>query len=203
MSVTKYKKNSLTIAVIVISIFLISACTTTPRTDYYQLNEKPDTSLKGIDKGSVIGIGPIQIAEYINRPQIITRTSAHQLYVSEFHRWIEPLKDNINHLLVTNISNHLNSNRIFWIPREERQYPLELRIAIDIRRLDGELGKTAYLESHWTVFDKNDKPLMSRFSLIEEPVNGLDYNALVNAMNRALQVLGGEISKAASSFLSE
>lgn len=183
---------------------LLSGCTgTTPKSDFYQLNEMPNKSLEGVEQGVVIGIGPIQIAEYINRPQIVTRNSIHQLDVSEFHRWIEPLKDNINRVLMTNLSNHFNSNRVYWIPRAERHYPLELRISVDIRHFEGQLGKSAYLEAYWTIFDQDDKPLLSKVSLIEEPVKALDYEAMVEGMNRSLQSLGLEIYQTAKPLLNK
>ena len=180
---------------------MISGCGTTQKTDFYQLDEPTNRSLTGVEKGNIIGLGPIQLPEYINRPQIITRNSAHHMNMSEVHRWVEPLNDSIKRMLVINLSNNLNSNRIYWIPRAERQFPLELRIAIDIGRFDGQLGDKVVLESRWSIFDKDDQPLLTRVSLVEEPVKGQGYEDLVIAMNRALRALGLEISQAASSFL--
>lgn len=188
---------------VLLAIVMISGCGTVRKTDYYQLDEATNRSLTGVEKGKIVGLGPIQLPEYINRPQIITRSSAHRMNISEFHRWVEPLNDSIKRMLVINLSNNLNSNRIYWIPRVERQFPLELRVAIDIGRFDGQLGDKVTLESRWSIFDKNDQPLLTKVSLIEEPVKGQDYDDLVMAMNQALQALGLEISQAAGSFLSK
>ena len=185
---------------VLLGILSITGCGTSQKTDFYQLEEISKMSLIGVEKGSIIGVGPISLPEYINRPQIVTRNSEHHFNVSEFNRWIEPINDSISRLLVINLSNNLNSNRIYWIPRSDRQYPLDLRIAIDIGRFDGQLGKSVVLESRWTIFDKDDKPVLTRVSLINEPVNGETYDALVVAMNRAMQQLGKEISQASSTF---
>ena len=182
-------------------LLLISACGTSQKTDFYQLEETSDASLVGVEKGCIIGVGPINLPEYINRPQIVTRKSENHFNVSEFNRWIEPVNDSINRLLVINLSNNLNSNRVYWLPRNDRQYPLDLRIAIDIGRFDGQLGKEVILESRWSIYDKNDKPTLTRVSLIKEPVNGESYSALVVAMNRALQQLGKEIAQASSTLI--
>ena len=183
------------------ALLLISACGTSQKTDFYQLEETSDASLVGVEKGCIIGVGPINLPEYINRPQIVTRKSEHHFNVSEFNRWIEPINDSINRLLVINLSNNLNSNRVYWLPRNDRQYPLDLRIAIDIGRFDGQLGKEVILESRWSIFDKDDKPVLTRVSLIKEAVNGESYSALVAAMNRALQQLGKEIAQASSTLI--
>ncbi len=180
---------------------LLSGCAASRKADFYQLEETVNSALIGVEKGPVIGLGPVHLPEYINRPQIVTRNSKHSLNVSEFNRWIEPINDSISRLLVINLSNNLNSNRVYGVLKYDRQYPLDLRVAIDIGRFDGQLGKNVFLESRWSLFDKNDRPLLTRISLIKSPVNGEDYEALVSAMNKALQQLGKEISQASESFL--
>jgi uncharacterized lipoprotein YmbA len=76
-------------------------------------------------------------------------------------------------------------------------------VAIDIGRFDGQLGKDVFLESRWSVFGRDDKPLLTRVSLIRQAVNGMSYEALVIAMNRVLQQLGAEISEASRPFLEQ
>ncbi|MCK5697961.1 MAG: membrane integrity-associated transporter subunit PqiC [Gammaproteobacteria bacterium] len=179
-------------------VLFLSACTgTSKNTEFYQLEESSDASLIGVEKGCIIGVGPISLPEYINRPQIVTRQSKHHFNVSEFNRWIEPINGSIYRLLVINLSNNLNSNRVYWLPRSDRQYPLDLRVAIDIGRFDGQLGKSVTLESRWSLFDKNDTPIITQVSIINETVKGVHYDDLVIAMNQALQQLGEEIAQVA------
>ncbi len=182
-------------------VVLLSGCGTSQKTDFYQLNTEANHALMGVEKGDIIGIGPIHLPEYIKRPQIVTRTSKYSLNVSEFNRWIEPFSDAITRVLVINMSNELASNRIFWLPRSDRQYPLDLRMAIDIGRFDGELGKEVTLESRWIIFDRDDNPLQTHISIIHEPVNGQTYKELVIAMNNALNKLSQELAQAARTHL--
>ncbi len=194
-------KNILTLVAVLLMLVFLPGCGTSQKTSFYQLEESSNASLVGIEKGRIVGVGPVHLPEYINRPQIVTRSSKHLLNISEFNRWIEPVTDSISRLLVINLSNNLNSNRVYWIPREDRQHPLDIRVAIDIGRFDGQLGKSVFLEARWSIFDKNDQPVLTQVSLIEEAVNGLGYNDLVIAMNQALQVLGKEISLASLPYL--
>ncbi len=103
--------------------------------------------------------------------------------------------------MVINLSNELSSNRVFWLPRRDRQYPLDLRVSVDIGRFDGTLGKEVTLETRWIVFDKNDNPLQTHISIIHEPVKGQTYEALVIAMNNALTKLSLEIAQAAKKHI--
>ncbi len=199
MILKQYQRIIFLSGLAVVTLLSLSGCSgTSKKADFYQLEESSNAYLTGVEKGRIIGVGPISLPEYINRPQIVTRSSQYQYNVSEFNRWIEPIHDSIQRLMVVSFSNNLNSNRVYWLPRNDRQYPLDLRIAIDIGRFDGQLGKEVVLESRWSLFDKNDIPILTRVSIIKEVVNGSSYNALVNAMNSALQKLGKEISQAAS-----
>ena len=196
------KQNNLFLILsFVLMLLFLSGCGTTQRSSFYQLNETINPSLTGIEQGHIIGIGPIQLPEYINRPQIVTRNSAHHLDIAEFHRWVEPLNESITRVLVMNLSNNLNSNRVYWLPRQDRNFPLELRVVIDIGRFDGELGNEVELQARWTLFDKKNQPKLTRVSLIKENVNGASYEDFVKAMNGALKALGDEISIAAQPFL--
>ncbi len=197
----KLTQGLLNYALLLFLFALLSSCASSQKTDFYQLQEATNRTLVGVEKGSVIGIGPISLPEYINRPQIITRDSKHHFNVSEFNRWIEPVDDSIGRLLVISFANNLNSNRVYWLPRSERQFPLDLRIAIDIGRFDGQLGKQVVLETRWTIFDRQDKPLLTKISLLKESVDGQSYDALVIAMNKSLQHLVNEISQAAQLWL--
>lgn len=189
--------------VLILGLFvgLVAGCGTSQKTDFYQLYAEANHELTGVEQGVIVGIGPINLPEYIKRPQIISRKSAHSLNVSEFNRWIEPVTDAVTRSLVINLSNELDSNRVFWLPRSDRQYPLELRVAIDIGRFDGEPGKEVTLESRWIVFDKEDNPVQTHISIIHEPVQGKTYEDLVIAMNNALNQLSQEIAQAAKKHL--
>ncbi|MCP3849722.1 MAG: membrane integrity-associated transporter subunit PqiC [Gammaproteobacteria bacterium] len=184
-------------------VLFLSGCGTSQKTDFYKLEESGKRTLLGVEQGKIIGVGPVHIPEYLNRPQIVTRTSLHHMNVSEFNRWVEPITDSINRLLVINLSNNMSSNRVYWVPRQDRQYPLDIRIAIDIGRFDGQLGEEVSLEARWSIFDKDEQPVLTKVSLITEPVKGTNYNELVIAMNRAIQTLGKEISQASIPFLEE
>jgi uncharacterized lipoprotein YmbA len=190
-----YKRlRQLVIALLLVSI--LPGCTPaiSKPESFYQLQEIPDNKLTAIEKGAVVGLGPIQLPEYINRPQIVTRLSRQQIHVSEFNRWIEPLSDGITRTLVIKLANQLNSNRVYWLPRKDQKLPLELRVAIDISRFDGQFNGEVILEGRWSLYNKMDNPLITKVSIIRQPLAGQTYSALVVAMNQALLSFGEEIA---------
>jgi uncharacterized lipoprotein YmbA len=51
-----------------------------------------------------IGIGPVTLPKYLDRPQIVTFTSPYALNVVEFDRWAEPLESTFVRVLAENLA---------------------------------------------------------------------------------------------------
>lgn len=189
------------IFLLVIAAALVAGagCGTTPPPNFFQLQESANTQLGGLDRGIAIGLGPINVASYLDRPQIVTWETEHQLKLSEFNRWSEPLKDSILRVIVVNLSNMLDTTRVYRIPRRGGTVPLEFRVEIDIPRFDGRLGGDALLVARWSLYGRNDKALLTKVSIIKEPTGGEGYDKLIDAQDRALHTLSREIADAIKS----
>lgn len=175
------------------ALLAVSGCAATPPPTFYQLEEPASTQLSGLERGIAIGVGPVNMAAYLDRPQIVIRGIAHKLELSEFNRWVEPLKDSISRVIGVNLSNMLETTRVFKIPRRNKTIPIEFRIEIDIARFDGKLGGDAMLVARWTLYGREEKALLTKVSIISEPSGGEGFDKLIAAQNRALQKLSQEI----------
>jgi len=179
--------------IIAAALLAVAGCATTPPPTFYQLEEPASTQLSGLERGIAIGVGPVNLPAYLDRPQIVIRETAHRLELSEFNQWAEPLKDSIMRVIGVNLSNMLETTRVFKIPRRDRTIPIQFRIAIDIARFDGKLGGDALLVARWTLYSRDEKALLTKVSIINEPSGGEGYDNLIAAQNRALQKLSQEI----------
>ena len=177
-------------------ILLTLGCGTSPTPTFYHLEEAASQQLTGVGQGLAVGVGPVNVAPYLDRPQIVTRSTGHQLKLSEFNRWAEPLKNTVGRVIIINLSNNLLSNRVFRFPRRERAIPLDYRVAIDMPRFDGELGGEVTLTARWTLYGTDDAVLLTRVSIIHEKISGMGFEGLVTAQNHALDKLSREISDA-------
>jgi uncharacterized lipoprotein YmbA len=54
-----------------------------------------------------IGINPIVVPAYLDRPQIVTRIGANELEMAKFHCWAEPMEDSLGRVLAEDLSNLL------------------------------------------------------------------------------------------------
>ena len=193
-----YKRcNRIRTLMIAAALFAVAGCATTPPPTFYQLEEPASIHLSGLESGIAIGLGPVKVAAYLDRPQIVTRAEAHKLQLSESNMWAEPLKDSILRVIGVNLSNMLQTTRIFKIPRRDRAIPLAYRVALDIPRFDGMLGGDAQLVARWTLYKgRGEDALLTRMSIIAEASGGEGYEKLIAAQNRALHALSREIADA-------
>ncbi len=184
---------SIRTCMIAVALLAVTGCGSTPPSNHYQLDEPAATRLSGIDRGIAIGVGPVISEPYLDRPQTLIRGAGHKLELSEFNRWSEPLKDSISRVIIVNLSNMLESTRVFQIPRRNKTIPLEFRIEIEIARFDGELGGDALLVARWTLYGRQEKALLTKVSIISESSGGEGFDNLIAAQNRTLHKLSKEI----------
>jgi hypothetical protein len=84
-----------------------------------------------------------------------------------------------------------------WRSTDLFDAPTVYRIPFTIDRFDGVLGETVVLNTAWGVVMKKDKQenmLIARESTISEAVGGKGYDALVDAMGKAVGKLGKEMA---------
>lgn len=177
---------------------LLVGCRSTPSPTFYTLTTlaqgNPTGQSPAPQGGLGIGVGPVQIPEYVDRPQIVTRTAPDRLALSEFNRWGGSLSKDFLRVLTENLSALLGSDRVVSYPWAERLEPT-YRVALDVQQFDGQLGQAVVLKVTWIVTGREGKtPLAVRKSDIREPVSDKDYDALVAAHSRAVAALSREIA---------
>jgi len=178
---------------------VLSGCASSPTPRFYLLSSLEATSPEkkpSAEEGCLsIGIGPINLPDYLDRPQIITRGASIELKLAEFDRWGEPLEDNLKRVLAKNLSILLCTKTIAFFPWKGG-IPFDYRIEMEVLRLDGSLGGNVSLEAWWMVFSGDGKRMLaSKRSILTEAVGGQDYKSLVGAQSRVLGTLSREIAE--------
>jgi uncharacterized lipoprotein YmbA len=182
--------------VLLATLVAAAGCAKGPPPDFYVLHVTTSESIIGAERGVAVGVGPIELPAHLNRSQIVTRATDYQIDLSESHQWAEPLKSSVPRVIAVNLSNMLESNRVFVIPRRQK-ISLDFQVSIDIARFDGRLGGAAVLGARWTLYGTDPRePLLSRMTMVSEETENNTYNALVAASSRALEVLSAEIADA-------
>jgi uncharacterized lipoprotein YmbA len=143
-----------------------------------------------------IGVGPVKLPEYLNRPQIVTRSSPGELQVAEFARWAEPLEENFTRVLAENLSMLLPASRTVEYPWE-RSMRIDYQVRVDIIYFDGQPGGDVHLRTRWTLLGNDGKSvLMRKESNFCEPMDRLKYGELVSTQSRMIAQLSRRIATA-------
>ena len=190
--------------VLLISFIFLGGCLgtgTQKPTDYYllqPLNSAMEEQGAAARQGIVLGIGPVRVQDYLNRPQIVTRTSTSEIMLHEFHYWGEPLSTNFTVVLAQNLSALLSTDRIFIFPyRNKQNLPLQYQVIVDVIRFDGEPGVKASLLVQYCILQFQDngmKELVTRQPSFSKPLADDSIATLVAAMSELVADLSREIA---------
>ena len=142
-----------------------------------------------------VGLGPIGLAGYLDRPQIVTRPAADKIDLGEFDQWGEPLRDGVSRVLAEDLARQMPSAKISvfpWRGLEQIRY----QVVVNVTRLDGPSGGDLTLEARWRILDNAGKEMTAKTTRISEPTGAAGYSPTVSAMSRALAALSREIAQA-------
>lgn len=180
---------------------LLAACVSSspPARFYTLLAQEPgaDAARATLDD-EWVGIGPIDTPSYLDRPQIVTRGTGHQLVVHEFDRWADPLKDRILDVLIENVVALSDSNRVAPYPWPSAFRP-DRRVIGEINAFEAGPNGEVVLKTRWTL-QLTDEPGTSDVRITEyrEPADTDDFNSIAAAMSRALARWSADIAAALS-----
>ena len=188
-------------------VLACAGCASSAPCRFYQLSslkaEGVASNESSYEKRITVAIGPLRMPDYLDRPQIVTRSAANGLKLAEFDRWAGSLEKDAERVLVEDISALLPADRFLvipWFSASELAGSSLYRIEINIIRFEGTLGGSVSLKAQWALFHREKGLLLRRESTIREQVRGADYGALVTALSDTLASLSREIAHAFTSL---
>jgi len=172
---------------------------TSPAVSFYLLSP-PDTlsgTRQTLEPGWVaVGMGPMQIPEYLDRPQIVKRVNDNEVVPSEFHRWAEPLKKMVPRIIAANLSALLNTDHIYTYPKQTL-FKTDYYLVVDLLRLDNDGKGDAVLVARWAVSRSgSDDVLTIEKKEYRESPTGDDYGTFVALHSRNIEKLSRDIAEA-------
>lgn len=192
---------------IIASIFLLlvmavlqtgCAARSTP-VQYYQLSAMRAAQAPAefaVPKEATIGLGPVRLPEYLARPQIVSRTSANRLTISDRQRWAEPLAENLPRVLAEDLSALLGTDRILshpW-PRDRK---VDCQIMVEVLQFEGGPNGTVNLVARWKVMGKDDLVLLpEKRSSFDLTATAQNQEAMIVALSQGVLRLAREIAAA-------
>jgi uncharacterized protein len=193
--VVKYQ-SFFSLGMVVLTV-LLSGCIRDSRPmHFYMLNADSGVAdtvrISAAGQGSVIGLGPVRIPEYLNRPQMIVAIADNQYRLFEDHRWAEPLDQNISLALFKALPRRLGTDRIVRFPWSQRQV-IDYQVGIDILEFNVDASGQSRLIAQWFIKRKN-LPTIDKRSTYQFPASTTDHVVMVKAQSQCLTMLGQEIA---------
>ena len=178
---------------------LTAACTGTSQPSrFYLLSELPEANAASYEaaeeEGIALGIGPITVAPYLDRPQIIRRESRNKVDLSEFDRWAGTLKEQVGVVMALNLAHLLSTQRVAVHPWP-RFTPIDYQILVHLLHFDADETQRVILRAHWMVLSRDGREIYAqRISDIQQQANAADFEAIAAAQSSALGELSQDIA---------
>jgi uncharacterized protein len=139
-----------------------------------------------------IEVTALHLPQYLERPQIVTRSGKNQLVFAEYHQWGGNLRKNMIQILATNLAKLLSTPNVSTIPYRN-SVPPDFSVAIDILQFERDPIGQVKLSAKWSLSSgKNRNHLKTEISELihstDNPPQG--FKETVDAMS----ALFGELS---------
>jgi hypothetical protein len=165
-----------------------------PATQHYVLSPVIEVASGGTASPAgplVVGVGPVTLPAYLDRPQMVIRAAPDLIEVREFEQWGEPLRDGVTRVVAVNLARLLPGSRVVAFPWRSTE-AIGCQVILDIGQMDGPAGGSVALDARWRVLDRSGSEVAARVSRLSEPAG---TGTTAAAMSRALGVLSHDIAR--------
>lgn len=128
-----------------------AGCSLVTPSEFYQL-QAPGEAVVSTHQETAVLLGPVKLADYLQREQIMQRQSDGRLNASRNGRWAGNLEDEVGQLLLRQLAMRLGSSHVALYPDRIGVKP-GAQIVLSISRLDSGEDEPAVLEAQWRLLD--------------------------------------------------
>ncbi|GAB0058447.1 hypothetical protein SIID45300_02796 [Candidatus Magnetaquicoccaceae bacterium FCR-1] len=178
------------VLVVVLGILAGCAGSGSPPTRFFLLTAQigQEEGRVGMDRkaGLVVELEPVELPQYLNRPEMVTRAGGNRLQLERMNQWGGDLKEDIGRVTMENLGRLLNSERVTLLPGRSEGEP-DFRVVTSIHRFEPDETGEVVLEARWILFDGRGGQLETRHvRIVKRAERADDQDALVKAMSQAL-----------------
>jgi len=143
---------------------------------------------------TVIGVAKVEVAQYLDTPQLITRVSQGELKIHETRRWAGSFAQNIQHVLTEDLSEIMPRNTFLAAPWDE---PITdtYRIYLTVDRFDGDANGTVILEGRWGLVNKEEDRLVKAEKVRYIEHSDVTVESIVATQSRLIERLSRRIAQ--------
>ena len=176
----------------------LAGCAVGQPTRYYTLSTVVEPAESpASDQRLVIGLGPLTLPQYLDRPDIVTRIGTNQMKLGDFSQWAESLEPMLTRVMAEDLYALTGANDVIPIP-QRGALPYHRVVQVDFTRFDASEAGEVKLDARWRIYQGDEETLITsgRSIVAEQGAAVPDYDAIVAAMSRAVGQLSAEIAAA-------
>jgi uncharacterized protein len=148
-----------TVLIGLVVALVLTGCGSTSSSRFYTLNALPQDPAVAPSDVAVL-VGPVTVADYLARPQMVRRSGPQELEFDEYHRWAEPLDRLLARVLTQDLAALLGSGYVMQFPWKG-QRPFDHRVEVLLTRFEEDSQGRAVVELRWTLVHE-DAPAEAR-----------------------------------------
>lgn len=171
----------------------LAGCARYQQVPLYQL-DSGNISVPMAEQGVAVLLGPVTIADYLQREALLQRQADGSLAAAQDARWAGSLAADIDQQLLRQLASRLDTQRLVLAPASASFVP-QVRLGLSITRLDSGPLRPAVLEAQWRLVGADDKLFDGRLVRLEEAHNGSIVDQ-VRAQSQLLQQLVEQLAVA-------
>ena len=183
------------------ALLLIALAGCSSKSQFYRLEPtvpSPQGS-KSIHPKRILGIGEVQVADYLEKPELVTRLGGVHLKVQEEQRWAGSLAKSVQEVLQQDLSALLPRHTVLSYPWDE---PVSdaYRLFVTIDRFDGDVNGTVTLAGHWSLADQSRNSVVTgeKFRYVQK--GAPDPAGIVTTQSSLLERLSRHIASKVRRF---
>ncbi len=166
--------NSMLKIYLAVIVLTLGGCGTTPPSKYYLLSAEAGQFPSGSTPS--LGVGPIEIPEYLNRNALVYNREGNRLHIASFERWAEPLDSSISRVIRLNLASLLNTQDVQTFPWSNSDQP-EYGVEVTVLNLNAN-NTRARLVAEWHMYrGQNRETILRRVIELEHPIQGSPITA--------------------------
>ena len=135
-------------------LLLLGGCSS--KSEFFRLQPtlKSSQGAKSLHTDRILGIGEVQVADYLEKPELVTRLNPQRLDVHEERRWAGSLAKGIQQTLQQDLAVLLPRHSVLSYPWEE---PVDdrYRLYLTVDRFDGDANGTVVFAGRWSLADRS------------------------------------------------
>lgn len=179
----------------VLIISLLASCSSSPPVRLYLIEPITLSERAMVAKPLTIAVRPVQLAEHLNRDEILTREEPYRVRAAEFDRWAEPIDYNIAAVLAENLSLLIPTDRVHTYPMDT-VYQADYSVRVHVLMFGTQPNDEIVLKVDWMIENSSGIRVKQHRSRYTERRRDSEIVSMVEAMSRNVAQLSNDIADA-------